>query len=48
MAEFTHKDEISECGTGLIFKSYYDGEPCENIKITGPRAKRYSALQLEL
>ncbi|MCH1920956.1 hypothetical protein L9G15_16140 [Shewanella sp. A3A] len=46
--KFTYKSEISECGTEIIFKSYFGHVPCNNIQITGHFAKRRSALQLIL
>ncbi|HCG9711306.1 TPA: hypothetical protein NKA25_001176 [Vibrio parahaemolyticus] len=46
--KFTYKSEISECGTGIIFKSYFGNVTCNNIKVTGHLAKRRSALQLIL
>lgn len=48
MTSFTYKSSISECRTEITFDSYYDGEPCENIKVDGHLAKRRSALQLIL
>ncbi|ELA6592050.1 TPA: hypothetical protein NKB37_002981 [Vibrio parahaemolyticus] len=48
MTKFTHKSEISKCGTELVFKSYYNDIPCKNTKIFGHLAKRRSGLQLIL
>lgn len=48
MTDFTHKSSISKCLTEITFDSYYDGKPCDNIKVDGHIAKRRSALQLIL
>lgn len=48
MTGFTFESVINDCGTEVSYRSYYDGIPCDHIKVDGLLAKRRSALELIL